>query len=157
SLSPQALLFCAGAISVIALLSGFFPAIISSKTDLTAALRSAGSRNRTAGPQRSRTQSVMMIGQVTLACVLLIGSGLLVRSFEAAQNTPLGFNPQNVLAAEITLGNAKYKEQSQADAFFKALLEKVSRVPGVTAAALSDDPPFINSEDGNFSPFVLPS
>jgi putative ABC transport system permease protein len=157
SLSPQALLFCAGAISMTALLSGLFPAIISSKTDLAAALRSAGSRNRTAGPQRSRTQSVMMIGQVTLACVLLIGSGLLVRSFEAAQNMPLGFNPQNLLAAEITLGNTKYKDQSQADAFFKALQEKVSRVPGVTAAALSDDPPFVNSEDGVFSPFVLPS
>jgi putative ABC transport system permease protein len=157
SLSPQALLFCAGAISLTAVLSGLFPAIISSKTDLAAALRSAGSRNRTAGPQRSRTQSVMMMGQVALACVLLIGSGLLVRSFEAAQNMPLGFNPQNVLAAEITLGNTKYKEQSQADAFFKALLEKVSRVPGVTAAALSDDPPFINFEDGVWSPFVLPS
>ena len=157
SLSPQALLFCAGAISLTAVLSGLLPAIISSKTDLAAALRSAGSRNRTAGPQRSRTQSVMMMGQVALACVLLIGSGLLVRSFEAAQNMPLGFNPQNVIAAEITLGNTKYKEQSQADDFFKALLEKVSRVPGVTAAALSDDPPFINFEGGVWSPFVLPS
>jgi putative ABC transport system permease protein len=157
SLSPQALLFCAGAISLTAVLSGLLPAIISSKTDLAAALRSAGSRNRTAGPQRSRTQSAMMMGQVALACVLLIGSGLLVRSFEAAQNMPLGFNPQNVLAAEITLGNTKYREQSQADAFFKALLEKVSRVPGVKAAALSDDPPFINFEGGVWSPFVIPS
>jgi predicted permease len=157
SLSSQALLFCVGAISLTALLSGLFPAIISSKTDPAAALRRAGSRNRTAGPQHRRTQSVMMMGQVALACVLLIGSGLLVRSFEAAQNITLGFNPQKVLAAEITLGNTKYKQQSQADAFFKALLEKVSRVPGVTAAALSDDPPFINFEDGVFSPFVVPS
>jgi putative ABC transport system permease protein len=157
SLSPQALLFCGGAISLTAFLSGLFPAFISSKTDVAAVLRSAGSRNRTAGPQRTRTQSVMTTGQVALACVLLIGTGLLVRSFEAAQNIPLGFDPQNVLAVEISLANTKYKEQSQADVFFKSVLEKVSQVPGVTTAALSDDPPFVNSEGGEYSPFVVPS
>jgi putative ABC transport system permease protein len=157
SLSPQALLFCGGAISLTALLSGLFPAFISSKTDVAAVLRSAGSRNRTAGPQRTRTQSVMTTGQVALACLLLIGTGLLVRSFEAAQNIPLGFDPQNVLAVEISLANTKYKEQSQADAFFKSVLEKVSQVPGLTTAALSDDPPFVNSEGGEYSPFIVPS
>jgi putative ABC transport system permease protein len=156
SLSSQALLFCGGAMSLTALLSGLFPAFVSSKTDVATVLRSAGSRNRTAGPQRTRTQSLMMTGQVALACVLLIGTGLLVRSFEAAQNIPLGFNPQNLLAAEIELVNSNYKEQSKADAFFKAILEKVSQVPGVTAAALSDDPPFVYSEYGGYAPFSVP-
>ncbi len=156
SLSSQALLFCAGAITLTALLSGLFPAFISSKTEVAAVLRGSGSRNRTAGPQRSRMQSVMMMSQVALACVLLIGTGLLVRSFEAAQSIPLGFNPDYLLAAEINLGNAKYKEQSQADAFFKAVLQKVSQVPGVTSAALSDDPPFVNSEGGGYDPFIVP-
>jgi putative ABC transport system permease protein len=155
-LSSQALLFCVGAMTLTALLSGLFPAFISSKTDVATVLRSAGSRNHTAGPQRSRTQSVMMMGQVALACVLLIGTGLLVRSFEAARSLPLGFNPDHLLSTEIPLGNAKYKEQSQADAFFKAVLQKVSQVPGVTAAALSDDPPFANSEGGGYDAFIVP-
>jgi putative ABC transport system permease protein len=88
--------------------------------------------------------------------VLLIGTGLLARSFEAVQNVPLGFTSHHLLTAEISLVNKKYRDQSQADTFFDTLLEGVRRMPDVTAATLSDDPPFVNSEKGNYAPFSVP-
>jgi putative ABC transport system permease protein len=123
-----------------ALASGLFPALVSSNTNAGTALRGGGDRGSTAGPQHRRAQSIMMIGQISLACVLLIGTGLLVRSFQAAQDVPLGFDPHNVLMAEIHLMNKKYHDQSQADSLFTALLEKARHLPGVTDAALSDSP-----------------
>jgi putative ABC transport system permease protein len=123
-----------------ALASGLFPALISSNTNAGTALRGGGDRGNTAGPQHRLVQSIMMIGQISLACVLLIGTGLLVRSFQAAQDVPLGFDPHNVLMAEIHLMNKKYRDQSQADSLFAALLEKARHLPGVTAAGLSDSP-----------------
>jgi putative ABC transport system permease protein len=140
SLNPEVL----GVFFIVAMLtalaSGLFPALISSNTNAGIALRGGGDRGVTAGPQHRQAQSTMMIGQISLTCVLLIGTGLLVRSFQAAQDIPLGFDPHNVLMAEIHLANKKYRDQSQADSLFAALLEKARQLPGVTAAALSDNP-----------------
>jgi putative ABC transport system permease protein len=140
SLNPEALGIFFVVAMFTALASGLFPALISSKTNAGTALRGGGDRGNTAGPQHRLAQSIMMIGQISLACVLLIGTGLLVRSFQAAQDVTLGFNPHNVLMAEIHLMNKKYRDQSQADSLFAALLEKARHLPGVTAAALSDSP-----------------
>lgn len=155
ALNPEALLVFFIFAMFTALASGLFPALFLSKTDPGSVLRGGGDRAATAGPQHRRSQSVMMICQVSLACVLLIGTGLLVRSFQAAQNLPLGFNPHNVLTAEIYLVNKKYRDQWQANILFDALLEKVRHLPGITAAAMSDNPPFV-WEDGNHTPFTIP-
>jgi putative ABC transport system permease protein len=140
SLNPEALgmFFLAAAFTAVA--SGLFPALISSNTNAATALRGGGDRGITAGPQHRMAQSMMMIGQISLTCVLLIGTGLLVRSFQAAQDVPLGFDPHNVLLAEVHLMNKKYGDQAQADNLFATLLERARQLPGVTAAALSDGP-----------------
>ncbi len=156
SLNVEAILFCFGLATLTALASGLFPALVLSKTNLASALSAEGGRGGTAGPQRRRAQSIMMSCQVALACVLLMGTGLLARSFQAVQNVPLGFTPQHLLTAEIYLVNKKYRDQSQADTFFDTLLERVRQMPDVIGATLSDDPPFVNSEDGNNVPFTVP-
>jgi putative ABC transport system permease protein len=140
SLNPEALGVSFIVAMFTAVASGLFPALISSNTNAGEALRGGGDRGTTAGPQHRLAQSMMMIGQISLTCVLLIGTGLLVRSFQAAQDVPLGFDPHNVLMAEIHLMNKKYRDQAQADSLFAALLEKARHLPGVTAAALSDSP-----------------
>ncbi len=140
SLSPEVLGIFFIVSMFTALAAGLFPALLSSKTNAGTALRGAGDRGNTAGPQHRLAQSMMMVGQISLACVLLIGTGLLVRSFQAAQDIPLGFDPHNVLMAEIHLMNKKYRDQAQADSLFAALLEEARHLPGVTAAALSDNP-----------------
>ena len=140
SLNPEALGMFFVVAMFTAVASGLFPALISSNTNAATALRGGGDRGITAGPQHRLTQSTMMIGQISLTCVLLIGTGLLVRSFQAAQDIPLGFNPDNVLMAEVHLMNKKYQEQGRADDLFASLLGKARQLPGVTAAALSDSP-----------------
>jgi putative ABC transport system permease protein len=140
SLNPDALCVSFIVATFTAIASGLVPALISSNANAGAALRSGGDRGTTAGPQHRLAQSLMMIGQISITCVLLIGTGLLVRSFQAAQDVPLGFDPHNVLMAEIHLMNEKYRDQSHADSFFAALLEKARQLPGVKAAALSDSP-----------------
>jgi putative ABC transport system permease protein len=155
SLNPEALFMFFVVSLFAAVASGLFPALLLSKTHPESALRAGGSRGATAGPQHRRMQSIMTICQVSIACVLLVGTGLLVRSFQAAVSIPLGFNPRHLLTAEIYLVNKKYRDQWAADSFFDAFLDKVRQVPDVTAAAVSDNPPF-SREQSNNTPFTIP-
>jgi predicted permease len=98
----------------------------------------------------------MISCQVSLACVLLIGAGLLVRGFQAAQNVPLGFTPHHLLTGWVHLPNRNYRDSAQAGIFFDRLLENIRRVPGVVAASMSDNPPFgLYGEDGNYTPVAI--
>jgi putative ABC transport system permease protein len=149
SVDLSALMFVSGVILVTSLLSGVLPAFNLSRTSLVPALKDEGGRAGTSGRQRHRTQSALVTAQVALACVLLIGTGLLVRSFEAAQNVPLGFNPHHLLTARINLGSAKYEtDGARTRAFWNELMSKIRRLPGVTEAALNDSPNMSNNWNG---------
>jgi putative ABC transport system permease protein len=77
-----------------------------------------------------------------LACILLIGAGLLARSFEAAQRAPLGFNPHNILTAELSLTSSTYESDGvKTRAFWDAVLAKVRQLPGISEAAMNDNTP----------------
>jgi len=141
-LDTTALLFVFGVTAFIALLSGFLPAWSLSKTNLGSALKEEGRRGETIGPSRQKTQSILVVGQVALACVLLIGAGLLARSLQAAQGMPLGFNPHQLLTAWIYPTNAGYADLRRRRHFFDAALEKARRLPGVTDAAMNAELPF---------------
>ena len=138
------LLFVFGVTLLATLLFGLFPAWAASKANLVSDLKEEGERTGTTGPQRQRSQALLVGGQVALAALLLVGAGLLTRSFQALQNIPLGFNSRNILTAEIFLPDPQYADQAKCNAFFDALLDKVGDLPGVTAAALNDNLPFSN-------------
>jgi putative ABC transport system permease protein len=156
SLDTEALIFFFAVAAITALLSGLLPAVLTSKANLALSLKTGGSRNVTTGAQRQRTQSLLMIGQVALACVMLIAAGLLVRSLQVAQSVPLGFNPRDVLTAQIYLTDKKHDDPVQTRAFFESLLDRVRQLPGVVDAAINDNAPFA-WEDGYSSPFAIPS
>jgi len=156
SLDTEALIFFFAVAAITALLSGLLPAVLTSKANLALSLKTGGSRNVTTGAQRQRTQSLLMIGQVALACVMLIAAGLLVRSLQAAQSITLGFNPRDVLTAQIYLTDKKHDDPAQTRAFFESLLDRVRRLPGVVDAAVNDNAPF-SWEDGYSSAFAIPS
>ena len=141
-LDETALLFCFGATMVTSLLFGIFPAWNLSKVNPGSALRGEDLRSATTGHQRQRLQSLLIIAQVALACILLVAAGLLMRSFQATQAVRLGFNPHGLLAAQIELSGIHYGSDSHSLTFFLSLLEKVRRLPGVSAVALNPDPPF---------------
>jgi putative ABC transport system permease protein len=142
SIDWRALLFVVMVTMLVAILSGVVPAWGMSGAQATPALKDESNRGGTSGPQHQRAQGILVILQVALACVLMIGAGLLIRSFLAAQNAPLGFNPHQLLTAGIALSSAKYEfDGVQTRNFWGELLEKVRQLPGVTKAAVNDWPP----------------
>jgi putative ABC transport system permease protein len=141
-LNPAALLFVLGITTLVALLSGLPPAFNLSDSKLGLALRDQGGRSGTVGPQQQRIQSFLVVGQVALACVLLIGAGLFIRSFKATQDLTLGYNPHHLLTAYISPTSRKYIDTAPCQRLFDAVLEKARGIPGVTAAAMNDQIPF---------------
>jgi putative ABC transport system permease protein len=117
---------------------GLGPAWRLSKAELTTASKSVG------GSRPHRSLSMLIIGQVAFACVLLIGAVLLTQTFRALENEPLGFNPNNLLTIGLKLPGLKYGEGKEIKlaAFYQQLLETISALPGVNAAAVDDDVPF---------------
>jgi putative ABC transport system permease protein len=121
------------------ILFGIAPALETSRIDLTEALKE-GSRGSTAG--RRLLRESMVAFEVCASLVLLIGAGLLVRSFVRLEQTSPGFQPEKVLTAFVSLPVAQYREPSQRAAFARAVLERVRAIPGVRSAATIDFLPY---------------
>jgi putative ABC transport system permease protein len=124
------------------LIFGLAPAWQASKLDLNETLKEGG-RSGGSGA-RHRLRGAMVVGEVALALVLLVGAGLMIRSFAQLQNVPLGFAPQNVLTMQVYLPTSKYGQGAPVN-FFNQLLERLRAVPGVTDAAAVTQPPLAGS------------
>jgi putative ABC transport system permease protein len=132
------MLFVGGVILLVAFISGVLPAFNLSKPKLGSVLKDEGGRTGTGGPEKYRVQTILVAGQVALACILLIGAGLLVRSFEAAETASLGFNPHQILTAELALTGSTYEADSvKTNAFWDAALAKIRQLRGVTEVAMN--------------------
>jgi putative ABC transport system permease protein len=115
------------------LVFGLFPALYASRANLTAVLgdRAGGST------VRSRTRAVLIVAEVAVALVLVQGSGLLIRSFEKLMRVSPGFVADNAVLVNISLPSTRYRENERKTAFWASLEERVSALPGVQAAGLS--------------------
>jgi len=132
----------AGAIAVATgLLFGAVPAWQAAHTSPREPLQEGG-RVGTGSPRESRARSIFVIAEVGLALVLLIGSGLLIRSFGRLVAVDPGFNPKNVLTAWVQLPNAKYDKDERRIYFFARLLERLRALPGVRSASADGFLPF---------------
>jgi putative ABC transport system permease protein len=121
------------------MLFGIAPALETSRIDLTEALKE-GSRGSTVG--RRLLRESMVAFEVCASLVLLIGAGLLVRSFVRLEHTSPGFQSEKVLTAFVSLPVAQYREPSQRAAFARSVLERVRAIPGVRSAATIDFLPY---------------
>jgi len=146
AIDSRALLFTLSLTILTGLIFGLAPALQASKPDLNETLKDTG-RGSTAGMRRKRLRNTLVIAEVALALVLLIGGGLMMRSFLKLQQVNPGFNPKNVMSVAISLPDRKYDEEAQQTAFLNQLIEKVSAVPGVEAVAGTNVLPII----GQFS------
>jgi putative ABC transport system permease protein len=145
SINANALLFVMVVTVLVALFSALLPSWKISHVDLASALKAEGGVASTAGSSRQRSQSMLVVVQVALASVLLIGAGLLARSYVSAQSVQLGFNPVGVLTAEINLTGAKYSfDWTRTHLFWDELLAKSRLLPGVEAASLNYELPLKN-------------
>lgn len=116
--------------------TGLFPALHLAGTSLNTALREEG-RGLSGSRTRARLRSSLVVGQVALSLLLLIGAGLLVRSFTRLLATDPGFSPDHLLTMEVSLPTQKYAKPQQQTDFFRELLQRVDALPGVKAAAIS--------------------
>ena len=104
-----------------------------------------GARGASGSLRRHRTRSALVIVEVALSLVLLVGAGLLLRSFASLAKVDPGFRAQNVLTFGVSLPPANYRTQAQTSGFFHALLERVARLPGVSTAGAVNPLPFSGS------------
>jgi putative ABC transport system permease protein len=115
---------------------GTFPALQLSRLDLETSLRDEA-RGSSTGQARAQMKSLLVVGQVALSLLLLIGAGLLLRSFGRLLGVDPGFDGHNVLTMNVSLPTVKYAKPAQQIAFFDELLRRVSVLPGVRGAAIS--------------------
>jgi putative ABC transport system permease protein len=114
------------------LLFGLAPALAASSIDLNEALKDGGRTGR--GVREGRTRQAFVVVEIALALMLLVGAGLLIRSFARLLDADPGFDAEGVLTMQVTLPSAKYREQAQRGAFFHELFARIDRLPGVRAA-----------------------
>ena len=122
------------------LLSGTVPALAPRET-VVGALKEGGAQS-TIGRGKHRMRSLLIVAQVGVSFLLLIGAGLMLRSFMKLQHVDPGFQPENVLTMDIALDFVKYNTDDKQRAFFETLLEKVQTQSGVKSAAASMMIPF---------------
>jgi putative ABC transport system permease protein len=114
----------------------------------TGALKQGG-RGQT-GDSGTRARRVLVVAELALALVLLVGSGLLLRTFIALERADLGFNPRNVVAGFVLPPPAVYKKDPERLAFYDAILARTAALPGVKLAALSSVIPLDGDSDTDF-------
>jgi predicted permease len=138
SIDFKVLAFTLGVSLLTGFIFGLVPALQASKPDLNDSLKDGG-RGSTGGIRGSRVRSLLVVAEVALSLVLLVGAGLLIRSFMRLQQFDLGFNPDKLLTMRIQLPGTKYREGKQITSFYQQLLQRIENVPGVrSVGAISE-------------------
>jgi putative ABC transport system permease protein len=131
----------AGAAVLSTLLFGLVPAWRASRPDLDAPLK--GARGATGGRRHTRLRAALLVGELALSMILLVGAGLLVRSFQQLQAVEHGFEPDGLLAVSLLLPHSRYGGQAQHDAFYDCAIEELAALPGVVGVAGTTEPPVV--------------
>ncbi len=136
------LLFALGISVITGVLFGIFPALKSASENLSQDL--GGGTRATDARGGSSMRSTLVIAQVALSLMLLVGAGLLIRSFARLTAVDPGFDAENLLTAMVSLPQSRYQEPEQRIRFFSSLLEDLRTIPGVTNVGLISELPFIH-------------
>jgi predicted permease len=135
------------------ILFGLVPAVQASQTDPQQGLHEGG-RGSSGSGRQTRLRAVLVVGEVALACLLLVGAGVILRSFVNLLRLDPGFQPEHVLTAEIALPNANYKTTDNIASFYQRLLAKLNTLPGVHAVGAGTDLPW-TGYDENMGGFTI--
>jgi putative ABC transport system permease protein len=134
------LFFALGVSVLTGILFGVFPALSSTRSEPLADLRESG-RTSTAGMGRLRLRAGLTVAEVAFALMLLVGAGLLLKSFVRLAGVDTGVNPRGVTAGSVQLPERSYPTEASQLAFFDQLIARVKALPGISGAALSTDLP----------------
>ncbi|MGH9754452.1 MAG: ADOP family duplicated permease [Blastocatellia bacterium] len=149
SVNGAVLLFTLMISMLAGVLFGLTPALQASKPNLNETLKE-GAKGASSTGSRLRLRGALVVTEVALSLVLLVGAGLMIRSFVAMLRDDIGFNPHSVLSFHLPLSGEKYSEAQQRG-FYDQLLKRLETLPGVVAAGATSIPPMSgNSENSSF-------
>lgn len=117
------------------LVFGLFPALRSARVDVCAALVEGGGRS-VAGTRHPWPRRLLVVVEVALGLALAVAAGLLVRTFVELNDQTSGFDPRGVLAAEVSLADARYRTRAEVTRLFRDSLDRIGRLPGVGSAGV---------------------
>jgi len=146
----RVLVFAFGAAIATGLMFGLAPSWQARKVDVNSTLKEGGNKG---GAARGRLRGALVVTEVALSLALLVGAGLLARTFANLIGVAPGFDPRGVLTCQVVLDGPRYDTTQESAAFYRDALERISRLPGVEAAAVTNKLPL----DWQFRmPVVLP-
>ncbi|MBI2813624.1 MAG: ABC transporter permease [Opitutae bacterium] len=134
-----ALLYSAGLTVAACLLAGLYPALRASRTDLNSVLKDGGRGSTAAG--LGRFTRALVVGEIAMSCLLLVLSGLMVRTVVKMQSAPLGFDTAGIYHGRVALLDKQSQGTAQRHAFFKQLADRLQAAPEVASAGLVDSQP----------------
>lgn len=137
-LDVPVLLFALAAAAVATLAFGLFPALQSARRDLSAG--TSGGRTGSAGPRQTRMRSGLVVAQVALSMVLLLGAGLLMRSFMNLVGVDFGFDTRNLLLAPVGFPPSQQPDATARIRFYQQVLDRIRNSAGVLSAGVSNGP-----------------
>jgi len=149
SLSSGVLAFTLGLTVLTGLLFGFMPALRAYAMGIAGGMRE-GARG---SASHRRLNSALVAVQFALSLVLLIGAGLLLKSFQRLESVDLGFNAENTLTMVASLPQAKYDNEEKTLRFYESAIERLRNAPGIRAVGLTDNLPF--ADGGNTDGFIV--
>src|SRR5215475_12474271 len=129
----RVLAFAFGAAMTTGMLFGLAPAWQSRKVDMNSTLKEGGNKG---GAARGRLRGALVVAEVALSLALLLGAGLLTRTFANLVGVAPGFDPRGVLTCQVVLDGPRYDTTQEAAAFYRDALERIGRLPGVEASAV---------------------
>ena len=141
------LIVAAGATALAALIFGIVPAFRYTRRAALGSLRQGG-RGATVGRASHRGRRLLVVVQTAMTLVLLVGSGLLVRSFARMSHADLGFSPRDVLSFRVALPRSSYPDPAHVLDFEKRLIESLGALPGVVAAGAGSNLPMTSGASG---------
>lgn len=133
ALQPAALVFAMAVSVLTSLLCGLAPALYAARRNLQIGLARSG-KGASADFRHGRLRSTLVIGEVSLSIVLLIGTGLMVRTVYALKQVNIGFDPAHVIYADLSFPEGRYDTAEQKRIFFGKVLDRLAGVPGLIAA-----------------------
>ncbi|HET9099793.1 MAG TPA: ABC transporter permease [Acidobacteriaceae bacterium] len=130
------------------ILCGLAPAFAALHTNMNEALKEGG-RTGSVGGGHVRLRSILVVSEIAVALVLLIASGLLLRSFQNMRNVDLGFHPDHTVIAMYSLPRKQYATQASVDSFNHELMLRLKRLPGTQSIGLADTIPMTGGTNNN--------
>jgi putative ABC transport system permease protein len=133
-LDPYVLLYTLVVTLLTGAIFGLAPALQATRLNLNESLKESG-KGASSGASRNRLRSLLVVSEIALSLVLLVGAGLMIRSFVHLIRANLGVNPKNVLTMELSIPRVKYPEEQQRINFYQELTGRIRNLPGVEEAA----------------------